>query len=98
MTRKTLFVFYSFLLLCVIFAMEIFYLKNQKEASEYAVAAKKEFVLIVGLPDLAISTEATYIRHKSLSDFFSIYKDDPTLRDYFVSSFAFSESKSQNEN
>ncbi|MDX9813249.1 MAG: hypothetical protein RBS91_01125 [Sulfurimonadaceae bacterium] len=55
------------------------------------IEAKKEFVATTALPDLAISTEASFIRHRSLSDFFSAYKDAPELRDYFASSFIYRE-------
>lgn len=53
---------------------------------------KTTFVKLIGLPDLAISTEATYVRHRSMSDMFSIYKDDASLREYFPSTFAYSHS------
>ncbi len=53
---------------------------------------KNIFVKTIGLPDLAISTEATYIRHRSLSDLFAIYKDDGDLREYFPSSFVYNHS------
>ncbi|MCK9473120.1 MAG: hypothetical protein WCY85_06060 [Sulfurimonas sp.] len=64
--------------------------------------AKRELVELLRLPDLAISTEATYVRHRSLSDLFSIYKDDGSLREYFASTYIFSHSniinlKSTNE-
>lgn len=55
------------------------------------IKAKKEFVATTTLPDLAISTEASFIRHRSLSDFFSAYKDAPELEDYFASSFVYKE-------
>ena len=53
---------------------------------------KLSFVKFVGLPDLAITTEATYIRHRSLADLFSIYKDDGSLREYFPTTYAISHS------
>ncbi len=53
---------------------------------------KLTFVELSTLSDLAISTEATYIRHRSLSDIFSIYKDDGSLREYFTSTYAISHS------
>jgi hypothetical protein len=53
---------------------------------------KEQFVSLSGLPDLAIVTESFAIRHRTLSDLFSIYSDDPTLREYFPSSFAYSHS------
>ena len=49
---------------------------------------KNQFVKIIALPDLAISTELSYIRHRSLSDVFSIYSVDGSLREYSKSSYA----------
>ncbi len=57
---------------------------------------KEKFVLLSGLPDLAISTEATFIRHRSMSDLFSIYKDDGSLREYFPSTYTYSHSHTIN--
>lgn len=53
---------------------------------------KSIFVSKIGLPDLSLSDEAYYIRHRTLSTLFSIYPDDATLREYTNSSFSFSHS------
>jgi hypothetical protein len=62
----------------------IFYLKNRDNHFE----KKYQLVKVVKLPDLAISTEANFIRHRSLATFFDIYKDDADIRVYFPSSFS----------
>lgn len=54
--------------------------------------SKEAFVKLTGLPDMAISTEASYVRHRSLSELFSIYKDDGSLREYFPSTYVYSHS------
>ncbi|WP_294884216.1 MULTISPECIES: hypothetical protein [unclassified Sulfurimonas] len=53
---------------------------------------KNDFTKVVGLPDLAISTEASFIRHRTMSNLFSIYKDDPSLREYFPSTYTYTHS------
>ena len=63
---------------------------------EKSLDKKLQFVSLVKLPDLAISTEATYVRHRSLSDLGAIYKDDGTLREYFPSTYAISHSHTIN--
>jgi len=78
-------------LLLVVFS-EILYLENKKSMSKDEKDKKNTFVAIVGLSDLAISTSATYIRHRSMSDIFSIYRDAPSLREYFPSTYAISHS------
>ena len=72
--------------------LEALYLSSVKSMSEEAVLKKIAFIKLSTLPDLALSTEASYVRHRSLSDVFSIYKDDGSLREYFPSTFAISHS------
>lgn len=69
---------------------ELFYI-YLKMPSDSDIAIKKEFVKLSTLSDLSISNEASFIRHRSLSDFFSIHSEDPSLGDYFVSTFVYKE-------
>ncbi len=92
MNRKSTLFIYSFFALSFILFSEICYLYLSKSMDENVLRSKKEFVKAVQLPDLCISTEASYIRHRSLSDFFSIYRDDGALREYFASTYVFSAS------
>ena len=78
--------------LVVFFVMQTIYLSMFKGMDEKMHTKKLEFVNICKLPDLAISTEATYVRHRSMSDLFSIYKDDGSLREYFPSTYVYSHS------
>ncbi len=82
--KKVVFAFGALLFMLV---FELAYI-SQKSASQ---DLKREFVALTMLSDLAISNEASYIRHRSLSDFFAVYSEDPTLRDYFASSFVYRE-------
>ncbi|PHQ65419.1 MAG: hypothetical protein COB99_04200 [Sulfurimonas sp.] len=88
-TPRLLFILFS---LVAILVVEGIYLSSTKTLSQESQDKRKEFVSIVGLPDLAISTEATFIRHRSMSDMFSIYKDDGSLREYFPSTYTYSHS------
>ncbi|MCK9455508.1 MAG: hypothetical protein WCY51_00510 [Sulfurimonas sp.] len=90
MNRKSELFFYSLFGIVTLFIVEVSYLYLTKSADLVKQNNKNEFVKIVQLPDLSISTEASYIRHRSLSDFFSIYKDDGALREYFASTYVFS--------
>lgn len=90
MNKKSEIVLYSFFILTALLFVEIGYLHATKSYDRQNLDTKRLFVKSVALPDLAISTEATYIRHRSLSDFFSIYKDDGALREYFTSTYVFS--------
>jgi len=72
--------------------VQIIYLSFFNCINQNLLEKKLKFVTITKLPDLAISTEASYIRHRSLCNIFSIYKDDGSLREYSPSTFVFSHS------
>lgn len=95
-TSKTPRLLFILLSLLAILVLESIYLSYTKTLSEESQTKRKEFVSISGLPDLAISTEATFIRHRSMSEVFSIYKDDGSLREYFPSTYAYSHSHTMN--
>jgi hypothetical protein len=89
MNKKSTFLLYTLFFVVVLLSFEVLYLYKTKSLDEDSLRLKREFVSTLLLPDLAISTEASYIRHRSLSDFFSIYKDDATLREYFASTYVY---------
>jgi hypothetical protein len=79
----SLFIF-SFLLL----AGQMIYLNSLDDPT---VEKKRiEFVSIIGLPDLAISTEASFTRHRTLADTYNLFSDGPEHLEYFPSTFAIS--------
>ena len=92
MNKKSKFVFYTFILLGSVLIFQISYLYNTKAMTSKVLESKNYFVKLVGLPDLAISTETSYVRHRSLSNMGDVFKDDGSLREYFVSTYAFSSS------
>ena len=82
------------ILVITIFAItvEAIYLQATKSLTKQQIEQKEELLKIVGLPDLAISNEAMYTRHRTLSNTFSIFKDSPELREYFPTTFVYSHS------
>jgi len=76
----------------IILMVELIYLKQTREMTEKQQIKKQNFVKIAGLPDLAIVTETSSVRHRTMSDLFSIYRDDANLREYFPSTFVYSHS------
>ncbi|MCK5110501.1 MAG: hypothetical protein KAQ94_03195 [Arcobacteraceae bacterium] len=92
MIKKSFYLFYIIGGLLSILIIQTTYLINTKSMTNEVLNKKMNFIKITGLPDLAISTEATYIRHRSLADMFSIYKDDGNLREYFPSTFTYAHS------
>lgn len=90
---KSKFFFVFIVLFLLFFNIEILFLLKNKTLTVEQIKQKKLFTHFVGLPDLAFSTEATYIRHRSLSDFFSIYKDDGSLREYMPTTYTIAPSR-----
>jgi len=92
MNKKTFYLYNFFTVLFVVLCGELIYLNITKSIDQDAYKNKNSFVKTSGLPDLAVSTEAMYIRHRSLSDVFSVFKDDALLTEYFPSTFSISHS------
>ena len=90
MNRKSRKLFHLFIGIILFLLVELIYLKQTKEMSLEQHHKKEHFVTIVGLPDLALVTETSSVRHRSMSDLFSIYLYDASLREYFPSTFAYS--------
>ncbi len=93
MTKKSFYLFYICSILLSIFIFQVLYLYDTKSVTDKMLEKKLSFVKIITLPDLAISTEATYIRHRSLSSISTIYSEDGELRAYSPSTFVYSYSK-----
>jgi len=86
MITKTKYIFIIFILLILTLFIEVLIIRNQEH---FDISKKREFVEITSMPDLAISTEALFIRNRSLTNIFSIYRDDPSLIEYFPSTFTY---------
>jgi len=93
MNKKAVFLLCALLFFCITLSVEILYIKSKYSITNLSILHKNIFTAKIGLGDLAISTEATYIRHRTLGNIFDIYKDSPSLREYFVSTYAISDSK-----
>lgn len=87
-------IFFIFLFLLLIgTTVEFVYIYSSKSVTQQTLMKKNLFVKVTSLPDLALCTETRYIRHRSMSDLFSLYKDDGTLREYAPSTFTYAPSK-----
>ena len=92
MNKKSKVVFIIFFSFFSLLLVELLYINSTSQMTKDILNKKIEFIKLTQLPDLSISTEATYIRHRSLSSVGSIYKDDGSLREYFPSTYAISHS------
>lgn len=92
MHRKSHILFYILIGLGTIFITQLLYLQQRRSMTLTQQIKKAHFVTVAGLPDLAIVTETSSVRHRTLSDLFSLYRDDANLREYFPSTFTYSHS------
>jgi hypothetical protein len=76
-----------FIFVALLTFAEIIYLSN-KDVSNI-IEKKKQAVALIKLPDLAIVTEATWLRHRSLSNVFTVFSEDGSLLDYYPASFVY---------
>ena len=95
MNKLSHYFLYCLLLFNSILGIEVFYMYN---TSSLHVEAKNEFVSLVGLPDLALSNSANFIRHRSYSDTFSLFSNGPELLEYFPSTFTYNYSHNYKNN
>jgi ABC-type arginine transport system permease subunit len=77
-----------FVFLIVGILLQIVYFQNSILSNDNA---KKSFVNIVGLPDLAVVTENYFTRHRSLQDSYSVFNDGPEHIDYFPTMYTYKE-------
>lgn len=88
MNSKVDILYYSSIILLVVFSIQIFILNTNEVLSKQMIENKETFVTIVGLPDLAISTQTSYIRHRSLTDTTTIFQDGPEHIEYAPATFS----------
>lgn len=92
MNKKSKYLFIIIVLTLFSIALELTFLNSSKSLDKKDIEDKNILVSSIGLPDLAISTEAMYIRHRTLSDTFSVFKESPELKEYFPTTFIYSHS------
>jgi len=68
---------------------ELFYFNYKSNNIEALIVQKQKAVSITGLPDLALATEATWLRHRSIGNVFSVFPEDGSLLDYYPASFVY---------
>ncbi len=97
MNKKSRYTFYLFFILFIFLGLELVYVNKTNMVGDDSLLKKNQFVSLSGLPDLAIGSDTPYIRHRSLANVASIYKDDGSLREYSILSYTISDSKKSYE-
>lgn len=81
---------YIFILFLTIFIVgEGIYITNK----DIYYSKKSVAVKLLTMPDLSISTEAHFIRHRSITDLYEVFGLGPSLLPYFPSDFIYSPPK-----
>lgn len=88
MNKKAKLFFLSGSILTLAFVFMVVYLQNVKTLDSKKLDAKNSFLSIVKLPDIAISTESYFIRHRSLVNIHDIFLDAPEHIEYFPTTFS----------
>lgn len=89
MNIKSFYLFNTLLVLFLGFVSLLTFLYLYKTPANELLEEKKLFVQTTMLPDLAFCSDIHYIRHRSISDIFSLYSNDGTLREYSLNSFTY---------
>ncbi len=69
--------------------LEIVDYHNQQTVYQQEIQGRKLFQRQVGLPDLAITGSASYLRHYSISDMTTAFQDYPASLDHFPAGFVY---------
>ena len=72
------------------------YIYNTYTTTSSQAKNKQLFTKIIGLPNLALGTNISYIRHNSLHNISSKYSIDGTLRQSALESFVYTSKKGNN--
>jgi hypothetical protein len=62
---------------------------NRQIEAEQQLKLRRQFQKAVGLPNLAITSAARYLRHYSITDLATPFQDYPASPDHFPAGFAF---------
>jgi len=78
-----------FAFLLVTQALFLLHVEKARSRQNHSFAELRSLVTLLGLSDLAISTEARYTRHPALSDLAVVFMDHPGAIDHFPSTLFF---------
>jgi len=65
------------------------HLHHRMHETEQQMKLRHQFQKVVGLPNLAITSAARYLRHYSITDLTTPFQDYPASPDHFPAGFAF---------
>jgi hypothetical protein len=82
-------ILFFFIVIVTFTIFEAYYYNYKFENMTDAISQKRKAVSLIQLPDLALVTETIWLRHRSVTNMFSVFPEDGTLLDYYPSSFVY---------
>ena len=83
-------VFFTFFITLLMIGMVHQHQQYRLKEIQSQIELRRKITRKIGLPDLAITTAARYLRHYSLTDINSPFQDYPVSLDHFPAGFAYS--------
>ncbi len=74
---------------CVLSGVEYTHYQKKQVEMKQQLQIRRQFQKTVGLPNLAITSAARYLRHYSITDMTTPFQDFPASPDHFPAGFAF---------
>ncbi len=74
---------------CLLGGLEYLHFNKRLLEAEPQLKLRRQFQEVVGLPNLAITSAARYLRHYSIADLATPFQDYPASPDHFPAGFVF---------
>jgi len=74
---------------CLLGGLEYFHSQKRQLEVAQALPIRGQFQKVIGLPNLAVTSAARYLRHYSIADLTTPFQDYPTSLDHFPAGFVF---------
>jgi len=89
MNKKSKYFLIIFIGLAGLLLSELTILNMTKSSTKLEITHKNSFVSLTAMPDLAIYSDVSYIRHRSFASVGTIYQNDGILKEYEYGSFIY---------
>ncbi len=89
MSSKTNLTLLALALVILATLVEVVILREDQQQQSNQNLIKQQAVELTQLPDLALTNQATWLRHRSLATPHAIFPEDGTLLDYYQASFVY---------
>ncbi len=92
MNKKSTYLLFALFITISVLIGVLAYLYTNKTLTKEQIEEKNILVSTLGLPDLSLFNSSMYLRHRSLSNIFSIFNEGPELKEHQMLTFTYSHS------